>query len=156
MGQSKFQALLDSIQNRFEEGDPEVVIKKREQKHVGSVLGQYTALGAGDIGAYLKHLHKQVTLEIHAPDMFPWVRRAHGVEQVRAAVLQNFSVLEDQAPQILAVVAQGNVVDLLLHETGRVKQTQKPYDVTGFIQFIFKQGKVAAVREVVSLTSPEA
>jgi ketosteroid isomerase-like protein len=111
--------------------------------------------GTSDLLALLGEMDPEVGLEIHAPVLFPWIRRAKGIDQVRAAVLHNFSTVEAQQTKVLAVVAQGHVVDVTLQETGRIRATQQPYEVVGVQQFVFRDGKVLEFREFVAHWTPE-
>lgn len=152
---SLFSGILQSIQTAFEEDDALYAGKAYELSHIRTIQRQIEAIGAADYGSFAAELHPDVVLEIHAPTMFPWVRRARGRDQVKAAVIHNFATVEAQAPQVFAVVAQGNVVDMTLRELGRLTATQQPYDVTAVQQFIFRQGQVVRFREIVALTTHE-
>ena len=112
-------------------------------------------LGTSDLLGLLEEMDPGVGLEIHAPVLFPWIRRAKGIDQVRAAVIHNFSTVEAQQTKVLAVVAQGHVVDVTLRETGRIKATQQPYEVVGVQQFVFRNGKVLEFREFVAHRTPD-
>jgi ketosteroid isomerase-like protein len=56
--------------------------------------------------------------------------------------------VEEQQPEILAVVAQGAVVVVTARERGRYRATGRSYDLHWVQLFTFRQGKVVRVREV--------
>jgi uncharacterized protein len=147
--------LSESLQHAFEEDDPQVHAKDQERGHVECIKRHFKMLSTADLAGFLDELDPDVDMQLHGPAMFPWIRRASGREAVRAAVAFNFSVVDDQRPQILTVVAQGNLVDVTLRETGRIKATQEPYDVVGAQQFVFRQGKLLHFREFIAPRTPD-
>jgi ketosteroid isomerase-like protein len=150
-----FSDLTESIIRAFEADDLESLTKRRERSHVESLRRQVAAIGAGDFESCLREFDSDIELEIHCPADFPFVRRARGVEQVRAAIAHNFAAVEAQMPRILHVVGQGDIIDITLTETGRIKATGQPYDVATFQQFIFGGGKLVRFREIVCHRTPE-
>src|SRR5262249_42136238 len=118
MAESTFQALATALRHGFEADDPEHLVKHLERGYVQSIQRMIEGLGTSDLLGLLGEMDPEVGLEIHAPVLFPWIRRAKGLDQVRAAVVHNFSTVEAQQTKVLAVVAQGHVVDVTLRETG--------------------------------------
>lgn len=155
MSEQRFPGVSDIICNAFECDDPAFHHKTLERTHVEAVQRQVTAIGTGDLGACLNECARDVELEIHCPEAFPWIKRARGLEEVRRALEHNFASVENQVPKVLHVVAQGTIIDITLSETGRIKATKTNYDVIGYQQFIFKDGKVVRVREVIANRTPE-
>jgi ketosteroid isomerase-like protein len=114
--------------------------------HVRSVQQQIDAIGRGDLESAVANAHEDVTLEIFAPPEFQWIRRASGVENLRQAIQHNFESLDEQHPEITSVTAQGDTVVLIGRERGRIKATGAPYDVEFVERFVFREGRLAAVK----------
>ncbi len=150
-----FDEYVRSLQSAFRSDDPRFETRDHEQRHVESLRRQVEAIGGGDLERFLGELDPDVSLEIHAPACFPWIRRARGIEQVRAAVLRNFGSVAQSRHDVLALVAQGDVVDVTLREAGTVRATGEPYDVIGFQQFTFREGRVTRLLEVLAPTCPD-
>lgn len=147
-----FAALL---QTAFEADDTHYPVKCVEQANLDVLKCQLAGVVHGDFEPLMAALHADFALEIHAPAMFPWMRKARGREAGAAAILYNFSVLEDQQSHVLTVVAQGDVIDVTLQETGRLKPTQQRYDVIGIQQYHFVDGKLRMFRECVTGRTPD-
>jgi ketosteroid isomerase-like protein len=106
------------------------------------------------VASFVACLDPNVEMEIHAPAEFPWIRRARGAAAVRDAIEHNFGTVDNQAPQVLSVVAQGDLIDVVLHETGRIRATGQAYDVMGLQQFQFRNGCVRRFLEVLAHRTP--
>jgi ketosteroid isomerase-like protein len=149
-----FSPMSQALQQAFEKDDPDPLAKAHEQCRVDALKAQFDRMGQGDIASFVACLDPNVDMEIHAPAAFPWIRRARGAEAVRGAIEHNFGSVENQAPQILSVVAQGDLIDVLLQETGRIRATGQAYDVIGLQQFQFRQGCVRRFLEVLTYRTP--
>ena len=110
------------------------------------VQAQIDAIARGDIATVLATATEDVTLDIFAPPEFGWIRQAHGAEELRRAIEQNFGEVEDQRPEVTQVYAEGQDVVLFGREQGRIRPTGKPYDVEFVQRFTFRDGRLAAVR----------
>jgi ketosteroid isomerase-like protein len=55
--------------------------------------------------------------------------------------------MEDQRPEIISLIAQGNTVAVIMREQGRYRPTGKPYDLRGIQLFEFRGGQVARLQE---------
>jgi ketosteroid isomerase-like protein len=146
----------EAVLRSFEADDPSHQGKGYERGRAESLRRQFLAMGAGDVAGFVGEWHPDIELEIHAPAEFPFIRRARGVEAVQAAMAHNFAVLEQQAPRIERVVAQGDVLDVLLTEKGRVKATGRAYDVMALQQFVFRDEKVAHFLEIVAFRNDKS
>ena len=138
----------DAFSERFEADDALVGSKPHERTLVDAVRRQFELLGRGDLDAFLAEMHADVKLEIAAPHKFPWMRTAHGVTALREAIAHNFSVLEGQQPELVSIVAQGNVVIVIGRERGRIRQSGEPYDVYFTYRFTFRDGKLWRILEI--------
>lgn len=138
------------LDEKFQEGDRYAQIKVREQQNVDAVRRMLTALSIGDVDTFVKDLDPEVELEINCPEYFPWIRQAKGIGGITAAVIQNYGGLEDQTPTVTSLVAQGDMVEICADETGRAKGLDRAYNITGLVQFKFRDGKAVLLREIVS------
>lgn len=150
-----FSPLSEALQRAFEDEDPRPLVKEHEQAQVESLKRLMDSVGLGDIAQFELCLDPNIEMEIHAPSEFPWIRRARGADAVRAAVTHNFASVEDQVPQVLTVVAQGNLVDVTLRETGRIRNSGYSYDIVGVQQFQFRRGRLVRFSEVIAHRTPE-
>lgn len=118
----------------------------RAEQHLRSVHAQLEAIERGDIESVLALSAPDVQLDIFAPPEFPWIRQTRGIDELRAALTQNFDALENQQPEIITVVAQGNVVVLIGRERGVIRATRAPYHVEFVERFTFQDGRLTSVR----------
>jgi hypothetical protein len=56
------------------------------------------------------------------------------------------SAIENQEPEIRSVVAQGDVVVIVAHEHGRLRDSRRPYTLHWVQMFTFRDGRVARFR----------
>jgi ketosteroid isomerase-like protein len=117
-----------------------------------SVQAQIDAIGRGDLSAALENAHPDVELEIFAPEEFRWIRRAHGVEALRSAIAHNFASVEQQAPEILNIVSEGDALVLFGRERGVIRESGQPYDVQFVHRFTFDADRLRSVRIVAAKT----
>jgi hypothetical protein len=68
--------------------------EKERRANIRAVQAQIDAIARGDLTAALANAHPEVELEIFAPPEFEWVRHAHGMEEMSAAITHNFSSLD--------------------------------------------------------------
>jgi ketosteroid isomerase-like protein len=120
----------------------------REQAHIQAVREQIDAIARGDVAAVFASAHDDVQLDIYAPPEFHWVRHANGSDAIRDAIEKNFGSVEEQAPEILNVVAQGDTVVLIGREHGIIRATGERYDIQFVEKFSFRDGRLAAVQIV--------
>ena len=84
---------MGPLQRLFREDDPAFATKTLEQSHIDEVETMFAQLSRGDMDAFLDCMTDDVEIEISAPSLFPWKRRAKGREEMRALVEYNFSAL---------------------------------------------------------------
>jgi ketosteroid isomerase-like protein len=139
---------IDTLAQAFREGDTAAASKQVEAENVGRLQEFYRTLARGDFPAAVDCMAGDIEIEIHAPAEFSFVSRARGPEAVLAALQANFSKVEDQRPETLALVAQGDAVIVLARERGRLRLSGKPYDVQWVQCYRFRDGKIARFREI--------
>lgn len=125
-----------------------------EHNHLDSIQKQIEAIARGDLDAALASAAADIQLDIFAPPEFKWISRASGVAELRRALETNFGALQDQAPEIVNVLTQGDTVVLMGHETGRIRATGEPYDVEFVERFTFRDGQLAAIRVLAAKRLP--
>jgi ketosteroid isomerase-like protein len=148
MNQAAVTRLLDDIVPAFERGDPAVASKKAEKDNVRLILTQYQALGREDLAGLLAGLAEDVELEVLGPKEVPFVGRWRGRQAVMEATRRNFALFEDQRPEVLTLVGQGDTVVLILRERGTYRPTGRPYDVHFVHVFTLADGRVTHIREI--------
>lgn len=119
-------------------------------EQIATIEQQIAAISRGDFEAALRHASSDVELEIYAPQEFPFIKRAHGAGELRAAIEHNFGSVEDQQPVIANVVVQGNVVVLFGSERGRIRSTGADYHVEFVHRFTFDDGALRNIRIIVA------
>ncbi len=128
---------MEDFRRAFEADDPQAAQKPEERGNVERVLAVYGHIATGNWQAFGDALTEDVTLEILAPPDIPFAGSWRGREHVVAAVRHNFSLIEDQEPRVLAVVAQGAMVVVFGQERGRIRETDQSYEVQWVQQFTF-------------------
>ena len=107
-------------------------------EHVLTVQEQIEAIERGDFEAALHQADPALELEIFAPPEFPFTTRARSIGAVRRAIADNFGAIADQQAEIANVLAQGDVVVLIGHERGRIRETGTRYEIQFTHRFTFK------------------
>ena len=118
----------------------------RRAAHLRAIQAQIDAISAGDVASVLGQAHHDVELEIFAPLHFPWVTRARGLDEVRRAIAHNFDTVDEQRPEVLNIVSEGDVVVMIGRERGLIRATGERYDVQFVQRFTFRDGRLAAVQ----------
>lgn len=140
----------------FQAGDAESGAKPRERSNVEQLQRMIRAIAEGRFRELRDQLDPDVEFEIVAPDEVPWVRHARGADQVAAAIEENFGTVDEQRPEPLALVAQGDTVMVMSRETGRWRESGRPYHVLNAQQFTFRGGRLAGYRSVVGRVDEHA
>jgi ketosteroid isomerase-like protein len=139
---------IERLENAFHEGDPRATEKTAEKDNVKSLQEQYRALVRGDVAAFAATLADDVELDILGGPDLPFAGRWKGRDEVIKAVVLNFSLLEDQQPEVESVVAQGDTVVVFARERGRFKATGREYDIRWAQWFTFRDGLLFRMREL--------
>ena len=148
MDQIVVAQFIDRLAIAFEEDDAEAAGKTLEAGNVRRVQENYRALARGDFAAFLESLAEDVDMEFAGAPDAPFAGRWRGRDEAGRAVRDNFSQVEEQRPEIRAVVAQGDVVVVVAQESGRFRGTGRPYDTHWVQSFTFRDGKVARFRQI--------
>jgi ketosteroid isomerase-like protein len=145
---------IDGLTDAFREGDVGAEGKLLEADNVRRLQEMYRAIARGDFAAATGVMTGDVELQIFGAAGFDFVKKARGPEQMLTALQTNFAQLEDQRPELLTLVAQGNTVVVIGRERGRHRPTGKPYDLHWVLQFEFRDGKISRVREFTDKSAP--
>src|SRR5262245_4130419 len=131
---------VDGLRQAFEAGDPAAAAKCAEAACVRLVQEQYRAIARGDFAAYPDTLAEDIEFENVGPAAVPFVGRWRGREEVAEAIARNFGYVEDQRPEVLSVVAQGDCVVVVAREQGRYRPTGRDYDAHWVQHFTWHDG----------------
>jgi ketosteroid isomerase-like protein len=141
------QDLLEQFQEAFERGDPQVDRKQTEQENIRHLRRLYDAFLRGDLAGLLEGLVEDVDWHVVGAPAIPFAGAARGREQVAQLLGKGVEVLAEQKPEVLEVIAQGELVTVIGRETGRWRPTGLPYEGHWVHVFTFRDGKVATFRE---------
>jgi ketosteroid isomerase-like protein len=140
--------LLQSVVDAFHRGDPDVQRKDAERANVMRLADEmYAAYLRADLDAILAGMTDDVEWQVVGPPAIPFAGSVQGREAVRQLLSKGFETLEEQRPEVLDVIAQGDTVMVLARETGRFKPTGKTYDLHWVQVFTFRGDKLAKFRE---------
>lgn len=146
-------SFLDHLLTAFREGDPQANAKTVEADNVLRIRAAYEAVARDDYDAFARCLHDDVEMEVYGPKINAFVGKSRGREQVRDTVRKNFSQVEEQRPELLTVVGQGDTVVIFGRETGRFRPTGQRYDLHWVQLFTLRDGLIVRIRQVTD-TSP--
>ncbi|MBV9772591.1 MAG: nuclear transport factor 2 family protein [Gemmatimonadetes bacterium] len=150
MTEATHARFIQDIHLAFLDGDPVAVAKQAEAENVRRLQEQYSALVRGEFGGPLAELmDEEVEMEIVGAPGAPFTGTWRGREEVLEAVRRNFAMIEDQDPEIQAVVAQGDTVVVFARERGHIRPGHRPYEMHWMSIFNFRDGKVVRIREMV-------
>jgi ketosteroid isomerase-like protein len=149
MSDPTFKTYTASLEDFFRDGDLKAQEKVEEAANVRLIQELMLAIGRNDLAASGDLLTDDVELDIRTSVDLPFIQRAKGKEQFLDAVRQNFDELQDQQPNIEAVIAQGNTVIILAQEQGELRKTSTRYHVQGMHRYVFREGKMALVHELI-------
>ena len=120
---------IDRLQTAFREGDENAAGKTVEAENVRVIEEVFRAIARKDLDALGGLLAEDVTFETVGPGGGPMAARAEGRGRVVEAARGNFAQVEEQRPEILSVVAQGDTVAVLGRERGRFRLTGREYEL---------------------------
>src|SRR5919112_1049062 len=133
---------IDRLHDAFREGDRNAAGKTLEAENVRVIEGVFRAVARKDFDALGALLADDVTFEIVGAGG-PMSARAEGRERVVEAARGNFAQVEDQRPEVLSVVAQGDTVVVVGRERGRFRPTGREYEAHWMHQYRLEGGKVS-------------
>jgi ketosteroid isomerase-like protein len=138
---------IDRLQAAFREGDKNAAGKALEAENVRVIEGVFRAIARKDFDALGGLLADDATFEMVGSGG-PMSARAEGRERVVEAARGNFAQIEDQRPEILSVVAQGDTVVVVGKERGRFRSTGREYEVHWMHQYRLEGGKIVRITEL--------
>ena len=141
--------LIDGLEHAFLADDDDALSKQREGENVRRLQEQYRAILRGDFPSFVNHLADDVEMEIIGPGEFPFVGHWRGRAPVVEALMRNFSMFEDQRPQLQLVVAQGDHVVITAREQGRYRPAQQEYQLHWVQFFTYRNGKLQRIRQII-------
>jgi ketosteroid isomerase-like protein len=141
------EAWFLAIDSAYAEADCASGARTLELANLAALKRVYTAIFTGDLAIWRAACQPDMRLEILGTPAVPFVGSWTGLDNVIAATLRNFALLEQQSVQIETVLAQGDKLVVVAHETGLYRLTGVPYDTRWIHEFRFRDGRVASCRE---------
>jgi len=148
MSQVVIKQFIDSLPVAFTTGDTRATDKADETGNVQKLQSFYRALTRGDFPEAVAAMADDIEMEIHVAPDFDFVCQARGREEILAAMRANFAKVEDQEPEIVSLVAQGDTVVIIAREKGKHRPTGTSYDVHWVQHYQFRDGKIARFLEL--------
>jgi ketosteroid isomerase-like protein len=108
----------------------------------------YDAIIRGDFDAFGESVTDDVELNICGFGAIDGNWR--GRSAVVAAARKNFAQIENQQPEIEAMISQGESIAVLLRESGVFKSTGQAYSIRGVQWFTFAGGKIKKIDQIVA------
>ena len=140
------------LQRAFETGDLEVKNKILEQKNLSALQEFYDAVLRADVDSFANRLASDAEMEIFCPQEFRFIKQAQGRDEIKNAVLHNFSMLEDQKTDLLSVVSQGDDIIVIAREKGVFCNTKENYDVHFMQHLVIYDGLIKYIRQILSFS----
>ncbi len=138
----------DHVQQGFLDDDEYVTQKDHEAQNIKFVQEQYRAIARGDFAAFIATLSEHITYTIVGPKDIPISGSWHGKDNVVPALERNFAYFAQQQSNVQQVVAQGDLVVVIGHETGIYKPTNRPYDLEWVQIFTIKRKKLVKFKQI--------
>lgn len=137
------RSFMSSLGSALAANDNAAAQKRTEQENVDHLRALYGALlSQGDL---TEMFTDDVELEIAGPADAFLTGTWKGRDNALAAAARNFARLEDQRPEIVSLVAQGEEVAVIAREKGRLKDTGREYDIRWVQLYTFRGGKIAKI-----------
>jgi ketosteroid isomerase-like protein len=145
MNPQAMSAFIQALRPASQAEDPLVAGKTAEDRRVSQVVAMYEAMARGDGNAVRDLLTDDAELEIDGPPEAPTTGHWKGRDQVLAGAARNYGQLEDQRPELLSVVAQGDLVAVIARERGRVRATGREYEMAWVHLYTFRGNQVRRI-----------
>ncbi len=136
---------ITRLRPAFEAGDSLAVHKEAERGNVVKVEAMYDAIARVDSEALKNLLAEDVVLEMAGPPDSPTAGRWEGRDQALAGAARNYGRLDNQRPELLTLVAQGDTVVIVARERGCVRATGREYDMPWMHVITFRDGLVSRI-----------
>jgi ketosteroid isomerase-like protein len=150
------QWFLDRFDEAFRANDPLADQKNSEARNVAFVRSLYDHLIAGDTAAFAALLDEDIEGHIFGPASGPICGNWRGRDSFLAAMRKNYALFTEQKPTLENVVAQGDMVVVFAHETGKYVPNNHRYEVRWVQQFLVHDGKVTKFRQYMDGNHPWA
>jgi uncharacterized protein len=136
---------VTALRPAFEAADAGAAAKAAEKANVDQIHSAYHAISQGDFEGFRSALAADVELVLEGAPEMPLAGRWRGRDTVMEASARNYALLEDQRPEIEALVAQGDMVAVIAREKGRIRATGREYEMPWLHLFTFQDGKIARI-----------
>lgn len=143
----RFPGRLDAA---FFAHDPRAGDKQQELENVHRVEQMLATLATRNMELMRDYFADDMEMEILATPESGMAGRHHGLPSVLEAMQNNFSMVEEQKPEVEMVEAEGDQVIVTAKERGRIRATGQEYEVRLKHIFTFRDGKVVGMREIVN------
>lgn len=148
MSTSTFARFVEELGAAFTADDSRSAEKTSEARNVAALQEQYRAILRGDTAGFSEFLTDDVELEIVGSPDIPFAGQARGRQAFLEKFTANFSIIEEQHPEVSSVVAQGDLVVVAARETIRFRNHEQPKDVRWVQMFTFRDGRIARFFEL--------
>ncbi len=132
------RSFLDQLMHLYRTGDLSATDESDGTQMVAVVQQIYLRIVLQDYAGAVELMTPDFEMEILGPPEIPLTGNWRGAVQVLAALQRNFSLVEDQAPQLIGVSAYRDAVLVMGRESGRVTATQHRYQVHWVQWFTFR------------------
>jgi ketosteroid isomerase-like protein len=139
---------IDRLHDAFHEGDARSADKAEEARNVACLQNLFRALLGPDPEGFSAGLAEDVVMEIVGPATIPLVGCWRGRPAVLEAVARNFGLVAEQEPEVLSVVAQGDLVVVVGRERGMYRPTGKRYELHMVQTHTFRAGQLVRFHQV--------
>lgn len=112
------------------------------------LLAAFQAIVQGDFDSFGAFLTDDVELRISCTGIFDGVWQ--GRKDVVQAARNNFAMVKHQKPEIEAMIAQGDMVAVLMKETGILTRNEQSYQVRGVQWFTLAGGRIHRIEEIMT------
>jgi ketosteroid isomerase-like protein len=114
--------------------------------HQAVLHSAYDAVVHGRFDDFAASLTEDVQLHISGLQEMDGIWR--GRDAVADATRKNFGMVDAQQPEIEHMITQGNVVAVLLRESGTFRADGRAYSVRAVQWFAFTDGKISRIDEI--------
>lgn len=145
----------EALSRLFLQNDDYSDKKQVERANIELATRFYRALGENDLHSAKECLSEDVYHKLHGPEDFGPSGEDRGPEAMLSHMASVFSLLEDQTPRALQVIAQGHNMTIVYRDSGRIKQSGVEYDVTGVHLLEFHDKKIVRLENLFDTASFE-
>lgn len=139
---------IDQMMRLFRASDLRETEDSPGTRMVRLVQQTYRHIVANDFDGLTHLLTDDFEMEILGPASIPISGLWRGKDAVRQALSSNFSLLQDQVPDLIGVNRYRDAILVMGRETGRVRATQKPYQVHWVQWFTFRDDQLCRMLEI--------